>query len=90
VPGIYRDVITDFQEDIDTIDVHKIDANVFAAGNQAFQFIGNHAFTAAGQLAYYFSGASTIVTANTDADATPEFQIALNGNHYLIGSDFIL
>jgi Ca2+-binding RTX toxin-like protein len=90
VPGVYRDVITDFQEDIDTIDVHKIDANVFAGGNQAFQFIGNHAFTAAGQLAYYFSGANTVVTANTDADATPEFQVALVGNHYLIGSDFIL
>jgi Ca2+-binding RTX toxin-like protein len=90
LPGSSRDVITDFEEDIDTIDLHKIDANIFAAGNQAFHFIGDHAFTAAAQVAYYFSGAYTIVTANTDTDAAPEFQVALNGNHYLIGSDFVL
>ena len=56
VPGAYRDRITDFQEDIDYIDLSKIDANVFAAGNQAFRFIGAHAFTAAAQLAYTFVG----------------------------------
>jgi Ca2+-binding RTX toxin-like protein len=90
VPGIYRDRITDFQEDIDYIDLSKIDASVFAAGNQAFRFIGAHAFTAAAQLSYAFVGADTIISANTDNDAAAEFQVALNGHHYMIASDFIL
>jgi Ca2+-binding RTX toxin-like protein len=90
VPGTNRDRITDFQDGIDTIDLRKIDANVLAAGNQGFHFIGQHAFTAAGQVAFSFSGAYTIISANTDGDAAPEMQIALNGHHYLLASDFIL
>ena len=39
VPGSYRDRITDFQEDIDHINLSKIDANIFAAGNQAFRLL---------------------------------------------------
>ena len=89
-PGTYRDRITDFQEDIDTIDLGKIDANIFAAGNQAFRFIGMHAFTAVGQVAFGFAGSYTIVSANTDTDAGAEFQITLNGHHSLIRGDFIL
>ena len=90
-PGsTYRDRITDFQEDIDTINLSKIDANVFASGNQAFRFIGTHAFTAAGQVKFGFSGSYTIVSANTDADASAEFQVALYGHHSLIRGDFIL
>jgi hypothetical protein len=49
-----------------------------------------HAFTAAAQLSYAFVGGDTIISANTDNDAAAEFQIALNGNHYMIASDFIL
>ena len=90
VAGGYRDRITDFQEDIDYIDLSKIDASVFSAGNQAFRFIGAHSFTAAAQLSYAFSGNDTIISANTDNDAAAEFQIALNGRHYMIGGDFIL
>jgi Ca2+-binding RTX toxin-like protein len=89
-PGIYRDRITDFQEDIDTINLTKIDANVFALGNQAFRFIGMHAFTAAGQVSFAFSGSYTVVSANIDADASAESQIALYGHHSLIRGDFIL
>lgn len=89
-PGTYRDVITDFQEDIDTIVLSKIDANVLALGNQAFRFIGTNAFTAAGQVNYGFSGSYTIVSASTDADAAAEFQIALYGHHDLIRDDFVL
>lgn len=89
-PGTYRDRITDFQEDIDFIDLATIDANVFAAGNQAFRFIGGAAFSAAGQLSYGFLGNDTIISANTDLDAAAEFQIALSGRHYLITGDFVL
>ncbi len=89
-PGAYRDRITDFQEDIDYIDLATIDANVYAAGNQAFSFIGARAFSAAGQLSYAFVGTDTIISGNTDLDAAAEFQIALNGRHYMIGGDFVL
>ena len=68
----------------------RIDANVFAAGNQAFQFIGTAAFYAAGQLNYYLSAGDTIISANTDNDAAAEFQIALNGYHQMIRADFVL
>jgi len=90
VPGAYRDRITDFQEDIDYINLSKLDANVFAGGNQAFQFIGARAFSAAAQLSYGFAGSDTIISANTDYDAAAEFQIVLNGHHYMIAVDFIL
>jgi Ca2+-binding RTX toxin-like protein len=46
--GANRDVIQDFSADV--IDLHQIDANVNAAGDQAFSFIGTNAFTAAGQV----------------------------------------
>ena len=90
VPGAYRDRITDFQEDIDYINLSRIDANVLAGGNQAFQFIGARAFSAAAQLSYGFAGSDTIISANTDYDAAAEFQIVLNGRHYMIAGDFIL
>jgi len=90
VPGTYRDRITDFQEDIDYINLAKIDAHALAAGNQAFTFIGARAFTAAAQLSYGFVGSDTIISANTDYDAAAEFQIALNGRHTMIAGDFIL
>jgi Ca2+-binding RTX toxin-like protein len=90
VPGSWRDRITDFQEDVDFIDLSRIDANVFAAGNQAFQFIGTAAFYAAGQVNYYLSAGDTIISANTDNDAAAEFQIALNGYHQMIRADFVL
>lgn len=90
LPGAYRDRIVDFQEDIDRIDLATIDANVFAGGNQAFAFIGARAFYGVGQVNYTFVGNDTIISANTDSDAAAEFQIALSGRHYMIGSDFIL
>ena len=44
-PG--RDRITDFQEDIDFIDLADIDANVNYSGNQAFRFVGGAALDVA-------------------------------------------
>ena len=45
---------------------------------------------AAAQLSYAFVGSDTIISANTDTDAAAEFQVALNGRHYMIAGDFIL
>lgn len=59
----------------DQIDLQDIDAHELLSGNQAFTWIGNAAFTAAGQLRY--SGG--VLQGSTDADAAPEFEIQLVG-----------
>lgn len=89
-PNSSRDRITDFQLDVDTIDLSAIDANALIAGNQAFAFKGTAAFTAAGQVRFNHSGSDTIISVNTDNDAAAEMQIALTGNKFLIRDDFIL
>lgn len=89
-PTVYRDRITDFDVYNDFIDLSAIDARANVGGNQAFQWIGGGNFTNSGQLKYGWSGSDTIISANTDTDAAPEFQIVLSGRHYLVGSDFVL
>jgi Ca2+-binding RTX toxin-like protein len=75
--GANRDVIQDFSADI--IDLHQIDANVNAAGDQAFSFIGTNAFSAAGQVRFVADGAgNTIVEGNVDNDLHADFQIELH------------
>lgn len=97
-----RDVITDFRglgaAIGDRIDLSTIDANVFAAGNQAFTWKGSAAFSSflgiytPGQLRY--SGG--VIQGNTDFDAAPEFEIQLTGAPALFvqaghaGSDILL
>ncbi len=63
-----RDHVTDFWRDHgDLLDVSGIDANAAIAGDQAFAFIGNAAFSAAGQLRFFFEGPNTVVEINVDA-----------------------
>ena len=59
----------------------RIDA-ITGGGDDAFAFIGNAAFSAAGQLRIVFLADSgvTVILGNIDADASAEFQIALSGN----------
>ncbi len=87
-----RDTISDFShQDGDKIDLSIIDANEKLAGDQAFAFIGNAAFSktnAAGQLR--FDVTSKILYGSTDADIAPEFSIQFNGVSSLIASDFVL
>jgi Ca2+-binding RTX toxin-like protein len=55
------DLITDFNRaEGDLIDLHGIDADVHAAGNQAFTFIGDasHPFTAPGQISFAHAAGS--------------------------------
>ncbi|HTV68766.1 MAG TPA: calcium-binding protein [Rhizobiaceae bacterium] len=90
LPSANRDRITDFQLDIDLIDLSTIDANALLAGNQAFTFRGTAAFTAAGQIRYNYLGSDTLISMNTDTDAAAEMQIILSGNKALIRGDFVL
>ena len=85
-----RDVITDYLQLTDRIDLAGIDANVNVAGDQAFTLIGAAAFTAAGQLRFSFDGTQTVIQANVDAATGADFEIALLGNHALTNGDFVL
>jgi len=84
------DIILDFTPDVDVIDISGIDARTTQAGNQAFAFIGTAAFTAAGQVHYFFSGNYTVVQLNTNTDAAAEAQIMISGRIDLIPGDFVL
>lgn len=89
-PNAYRDRVTDFQPDIDFIDLSLIDARLDLAGNQAFTWIGGAGFSGPGQLGYSFYGSDTIVSGNIGGDLSPEFQIALTGRFALIADDFVV
>ncbi|MFN0192833.1 MAG: calcium-binding protein [Aestuariivirga sp.] len=90
------DVINGFQNipfgagAIDQIDLSTIDANPFAAGNQAFTFRDALPFNGVGQVRWFNAGANTIVDVNTDIDVAPEMRIVLTGVYNLDAVDFIL
>ncbi len=88
-----RDIITDFELGIDDIGLSVIDANSTLAGNQAFAFIGNAAFSSvAGQLRFTSSAAGqfTLIEADTTGDGKADFQITLFGAKTLLATDFVL
>ncbi len=82
-----RDVIADFSRaQGDRIDLSAIDANTGAGGNQAFTFIGNAAFTAAGQLRY----ANGVLEGNVGGSLAADFSITMQGTPALQAADFFL
>jgi Ca2+-binding RTX toxin-like protein len=92
-PGQVRDRIADFSRaQLDRIDVFFIDADVVAAGNQAFSYIGAAAaFTGTAQLRSQVIGGDTYLFGNTDgAVGTAEFSIRITGVVALQVGDFIL
>jgi Ca2+-binding RTX toxin-like protein len=87
------DVITDFQEGVDQIDIHGLDANSKVAGLDHFSFAGAVVtFTGAGQVRYAQDVVhnQTLVYLNTDIDQAAESTIVLLGLHTLGAGDFIL
>ena len=83
-----KDVIIDFNltRGKDKIDLSAIDANTTQAGNQAFSFIGNTNFTAAGQVRF----AGGVVSGDVNGDKVADFAIELKNVTKLLTSDFIL
>jgi serralysin len=83
-----RDVIRDFSHaQGDDIHLSAIDANTKAAGNQAFSFIGEKAFSGkAGQLQYK----NGIVAGDVNGDKVAEFHIDIANHASLHANDFIL
>ena len=71
-----RDTITDFKIGADRINLKALDA-IPGGADQAFSFIGEDSFTAAGQVRAVASGRNTKIEINTDTDATAEASILL-------------
>ena len=89
ITGVAADTITDFKHSqLDKIDLHLIDANEGAPGNQAFHLITGLAFTQAGQLRY--DAVNHQLLGNTDGDTDAEFAINLTNVTHLVKGDFIL
>jgi Ca2+-binding RTX toxin-like protein len=86
------DRIKDFtQADGDLIDLHYADADTTVAGNQAFNWIGNAAFSGtAGELRAEIAGNTTTIYADTNGNGTANFVLLLTGQVELQTGDFVL
>ncbi len=92
------DVITDFQQGIDKIDLRGIDAQIGKFdGDQAFNFIGTSQFTGhAGELHDVFVGGTNnahLVEGDVDGDGHADFAIEVQGlapQTHIHASDFFL
>jgi Ca2+-binding RTX toxin-like protein len=75
----------------DLIYLSGIDANVYAADNQAFTFIGNAAFSGTpGEVRYYHSGGNTYLQLQTGMEVDIEGVIRIDGIHTPEASWFVL
>ena len=86
------DHITDFSRaQGDLIDLSGIDANSGRAGNQAFHFIGTHAFThTAGELRITGSGHTTVLQGDLNGDGIGDFAIRVDSTAPIGVADLIL
>jgi Ca2+-binding RTX toxin-like protein len=86
------DDISGFQAGVDKIDLSRIDADTLTAGDQAFSWIGDAAFShVAGELRFYESGGYGWVEGDTNGDGSADFVIALTAPPALLAQgDFLL
>ncbi|WP_146346115.1 calcium-binding protein [Phaeobacter marinintestinus] len=85
-----RDIIGDFEDGVDLIDLSLIDAGL-ATGNQAFTFIGTAAYSGAGgELRFTQSPNTTVLRADIDGDGQDDMAISIRGINALDATDFIL
>jgi len=83
----------------DILDLSKIDADTFAAGDQAFHWVGSNAFTgngaaSAGELRATANGPIWTVQADVNGDGVADLEFAVvvtdNATHPLGAGDFLL
>lgn len=87
--GAAADRILDFATGEDMIDLAGIDADLGTAGDQAFSWIGNAAFSSvAGELRYAFDGVDTRIEGDVDGDGAADFEIVLAGPLNPVAGDF--
>jgi Ca2+-binding RTX toxin-like protein len=86
------DLVADFNAaQGDRIDLSNVDANIYAAGNQAFTFIGTAPFSGApGEIRHVHSGGDTLIQMQTGIDPDVEGVIRLAGIHTPDASWFVL
>ncbi len=89
LPGALRDLITDFVAGTDKIRLSG-DWNTATPGIDGFTFIGDAAFSAAGQLRVGSAGGNTLLEADLDGDGVADFELELAGTVVLAEADFIL
>lgn len=87
-----RDMITDFTNGEDRINLALIDARPGLTGNQAFSYIGTAGFTGEGQVRAVQVGGDVVLYLNTAGNGLPEMQIALHNVQLSVldPTDFIL
>ena len=89
------DIISDFQQGLDRIDLRGIDA-VTGGGDNAFHMLAvNEAFSgsgaaSAGELRHYQLAERTIIEGDVNGDGAADFRIQLNGVFTLSGADVLL
>ena len=89
--GGAADVIADFQQGMDVIDLSGVDALSGVAGDQEFTFVGTAAHSGAGAtLRYVNNGIDTLVYGDTSANGAGNFTLRLSGSFDLTADDFIL
>ncbi|MGO4124584.1 calcium-binding protein [Inquilinus sp. YAF38] len=91
--GAEADRITDFTRGQgDRVDLYGMDANITAADNQAFSFIGTGLYTGvAGQLRFAFTSPGvTTIAGDVDGDKVSDFHIILTRTIALVAADFVL
>jgi Ca2+-binding RTX toxin-like protein len=84
--GLQRDVLADFAPG-DRIDLAAIDACTVAAGNQAFTYIGDAAFSGTATELRALAG---LIEADTDGDGAADLQITLATPYVPEAGDFYL
>jgi hypothetical protein len=83
-----RDLITDFTQGEDLIDI-VFDAKTGIAGIQAFTLIGVENFHGVkGELRESFKNGNTIVSGDVNGDGNADFSVALKGHFLLTTDDF--
>lgn len=87
-----RDIVVNFQDGRDVIDLSMIDADAQTAGNQALEFIGSDGFDGAGigqvQVAAIL-GNRSMIGIDMDGDGAADMQIFVNSTVVLAVDDFI-
>jgi len=87
-----HDIITDFEQGIDKIDLSTIDANGSKKGDKAFKFLKKEGadFTKAGQLGFDQKKGATFVQGDIDGNGKADFKLELAGIIDLGKADFVL